>query len=1355
MNRLYPAPRDTIGLYTSVAARLSRQGRLILSLGAILVCVSQGLPLHAEGAFLALPEEAPASVFDLNYGNAEAELLVKGSWALGLTATAGLVIDKAGSASLSQDQPLLFTQTPDLYISFLLFKKYFAEIRVSSDAAESRYSVGYRGGEGAALKEVRAGNDGIGFPVLPFLSLGSGSWRSFGAAADLKVGSFSGKAMVRYDQATRVEKLFVGGTEVTETVLNPTSFVRGQWFALDLSGPIIASNLELYVQSTAGDLTGSDGLVYRKMAGSEFSYSDTTGLISLAKKATTKILAWYKDFVSGTRTVNSRSCLVLFDPDNTEGGSASAYLAGPTLALGRYAVTGSEGSDAYVRDLATGLPDTSYSVTVDASGYAEVTYKTSASPQGTAQEMKEYRQPFASDMAWLYSAILSGDSMDKTYAPSSSKAIVLRLYSLSPKITVDTDLVEGSVEVIRNGVPDYAFTVDAASGTLTLGLAPGLDEEIRISYLRESSDRSTGSLAAGLGGFVDLGEGRRAWTALGLRWSVPGTSYASSGQANPGKIVLTAGEEDTEGPLTHSLALAGQWSTSQASGRYRLDGMESTSTYHLSYRPLSGGPSFTAIEIKESRLASQWPKLEAGLHSDGSAQKALAMEASAAGSLLLAKYIDAPPVSDLRVLSFMARTTGLNAAASLTIELDQGASGASDSELLVTIPASALGIDWRRFVLRYGYGQTEVYVQAEEGGALSSLGSAATASYDLALSSASRLLIALDNAALGDAVWVDEILLEESSGSAALLLKGEVSYQDKDLRWGPGGLGRGLSLGSDLSASWSDYSYLAGGSSLATAFGPISLGARLRASLGPDGPAARGGHSLGLSSPGLPLRISETFDSDPSTGSFGRKDSLGLSLGKALSLELGQATSYAGASAGGTGLFSQAWTAKTGLGGNILSASLDAKSSGYPGSWSGLVSGYGSNWYESLGYFLPARESEAKRRSVDGQAVLSAGAAGEILRLSLAASEQPLAPSPRRDEDFSARLQLPITLGKDLLLAPYYKRTSTRTYYATAGGMLGFAQALGADISGNSVFWASVPFVELFGDSSTIATAFRDWTVAEGLGNASYKPELGLVLARSYGSSLLDLVLPSALSLAWSRSFSRASSTQTTSSGLVLGIKAQAVNVLGQAGSHPLLAHVESDEYHSSLQIELGLTEGDAIPSLSAVLQNLATLYGSGSRDSLDFDNRLSWKKDSAGESWSESLDLSLSLRRERNWLFDLYLLAVGAATKPKAPLAEGPEGPVAGQAKASVTSLWLEGLAMASPVCRTVFSAVVDLASKQTDGSAASLSLSATESVAWKVVAKDLLTLACKASLVETRSADTGAFTIGPALELSATIHF
>ena len=167
-------------------------------------------------------------------------------------------------------------------------------------------------------------------------------------------------------------------------------------------------------------------------------------------------------------------------------------------------------------------------------------------------------------------------------------------------------------------------------------------------------------------------------------------------------------------------------------------------------------------------------------------------------------------------------------------------------------------------------------------------------------------------------------------------------------------------------------------------------------------------------------------------------------------------------------------------------------------------------------------------------------------------ASSPWGPVPRRDQTFAAKAQLPLAFGKDLLLSPYYKRTSTRTDYSSAGGILGFAQALGAGIQGNSVFWTSVPFAELFGDSSPVASAFRDWAGTEDIGSYAYSPELGLVLARSYGSSVLDLFLPSALNMAWYRSYSLASSTQTTTTGLVLGIKVQAVNVLGQAGSHPL-----------------------------------------------------------------------------------------------------------------------------------------------------------------------------------------------------------
>ena len=229
---------------------------------------------RSAGAFVPrpLPAEAPKSLFAVDLDGegdeADAELDIRGSWEASLLAEASLEAGGGGLA-LSEAQPLLFTQRPDLFLSFLLFKKVFVEARVSEDLSEARYSFGYRGGEGEALKEVRAGNDGISFPSLPFLSFGSGSRRSFGAAAKVETEAFFGSAMLRYDQADRVEKRFVGRSEVTETVVAASGFQRGRYFATT-SGT--AANLVLYVESSSGILSGSDGKAYRRLEAGEYSY---------------------------------------------------------------------------------------------------------------------------------------------------------------------------------------------------------------------------------------------------------------------------------------------------------------------------------------------------------------------------------------------------------------------------------------------------------------------------------------------------------------------------------------------------------------------------------------------------------------------------------------------------------------------------------------------------------------------------------------------------------------------------------------------------------------------------------------------------------------------------------------------------------------------------------------------------------------------------------------------------------------------------------------------------------------------------------------------------------------------------
>ena len=1286
-------------------------------------------------AFQALPEEAPESIFDVKLGSAEAELLVNGSWNASASLQGGLRVGSAGDVSLADEQPLLFSQVPDLYISFLLYKKLFAEIRVSDSASETRYSLGYRGGEGELLREIRLGNDGISFPVLPFLSLGSGSYRSFGLSASLGTGAFSGKAMLRYDQAKRVVRKFVGGSEVTETVIQASAFLRGRWFVAPTSTTV--TNLVLYAASSSGTLTDGDDTRYRRLEASEFSYSASTGLISLAKKATTRIYASYTENVSTDKTIDGDSCLLLYDPDDL----SKAGLGRPTLALGRYVVSASAGGDAFVRDRATGLRDDSYTVRIDSSGYAEVVSGTSTDPQTPA-----FRQPFASAMSEIYTTDYSGETV-ADYLPALTKEIVVLVYASGSTIAIDSDVIEGSVEVRRNGIQDYAFTVDASAGKLVLATAPGLDEEIEVSYLRQSSERSSGSLAAGLGGFFDLGDGSSAWTALGLRWSVPGTSYAESGMSDPGSLVFTAGEKDEKGAFTQSLSLAGRWSTEVASGRYRIEGMESSGSQSSSFWPEATG-TFSAVEEKESLLATSFPTLAASLHSSGSIQQALHVTASAGADLQLVKYIDEVPASALRTFSFFARTT--KGGASISVVIDQGSAGSSDDELSITLQASALSSGWRRYILRYGYGSATVYYQDSEDDSLHAfLSSDATGVANLDLSAASRLSIVIGDMSSDTELWIDEIFLEDSAGAAALLAKGELRYADKgwSLGWGGVRILDGIDFSADASGAFSQDSFASGGSSLATKLGPLGLSASIRASVAEGSVSARGGHALSFAMKGLPVSAKDVFDVDPQTGAFGRSDSASLALGSWFGLGAEQTTTWAGIDAASTGLFAQSWKANVDVVKGVFSAKLEASNRSNPDGFPGLSGGYLSDWLEGYSYALPAFESDSTKRALSLSAEAGPGSGMYFVKGSFSSTGLPSVSGSPRDDEALLRLQVPLSFGGSALLTPYYQRVWKASAAGSGNGMADFAATALSSLASNAPFWSSVPLSELFGDGPL--ESFAEYTAARGIEKASYAPELGLAFARESGSSWVDLLVPSAMALAWRKQALRGDDSLTLAAILSITLKFEAVNVFGKMGAFPVATFFDSDEYSSAVQVQLKETSGEDLLRPVIILQNLATFYANDSRDSLAFDNRFSFARDASSTAWAEDLKLSLSLVSGRSWLLDLYRLAIGAAEARKARKTEATEGRV------TVLSSYAESLAGATPVARTIFMANGSAASTTTDAEGTEFGFEASESVEFRVTVPQKLSLSFKPAASQSRDADSGSFVFGLSLALSATISF
>jgi hypothetical protein len=1308
----------------------------------------------------ALPDEAPKSLFSASLGKegeADAELYVKGTWSAELIGS--LVFQKTSSSDaleLSSASPLLFTQDPDLFLSFLLFKKVFVEAKVTRDIAQSRFAGGYRGGEGELLKEARIGNDGISFPSLPFLSFGDGSYRSFGASARIESGGFTGRAMVRYDQADRVTKKFIGGSEVAETEISPNAFISGKYFAANNTP---CANLEVFVQSASGSLAGDDGNTYRKLGPSEYSYSAATGFITLAAAATTRVAIRYDGLAlpANAVTIGGALCDLAYEPPP----ETSIGILYPRLqVLCRYATTAkSESADAYVVDAASGLRDDGFEARIDDSGFVEIIWNDVSAP-GAALD-PAYRRPFEdadSGEAWIYGTDFS-DPKIVGNAPVFSKRIVVRSFSPSSSISIDKDVVAGSVEVRRNGVQDFAFTVDSENYVVKLALPPSPSEEIEVSYMKESAERRAGLISAAVGGFWKLEENWSAWSALGASWSVPGQSYAADGATSPGKVSLTGGEKYSDGKLAHQAAIAASYSRDDATGRYRIEGMESSGSYASSFRPAALTSGYSIVETKEDELDDNFPDLVGLLHKDGATQQALRIEAQANKTILPAapdsfqKIVYLPPYESFKTFSFLARIP-INA--TLALRLDDGAGTvAIGAENII---GSSYAGKWTRFIVHYGSGDASVYYQTGDHAAeLPATG--AYASYN-ALARCSRIIIELTGTiSIGDVAWIDEICLEDSVGRLSAIFQGSMGYKDDAFRIGDGSLPwiSGIEASADAQGGASDGSFASGGASLKTTVGFLGLGVKARASASDDSsPSMSGGHELTLPAVAFPVTVRDSFDLDPATGAFGREDSATAAVGRIASATFAQKTTWTPpAYIAGDGLLAQQWSGKLSLADSIVSIGLDATNRSLPSHDAAIwgKGGYFDSWIGSFEYALPAFEEYSARRSA--AATLSARwrkGAENSASFALGTVVEPEASAAGyRRLSSSMKIALPLDF-QDLSIAPYYSRSWKDKREGAGAGLADDAARALADFADAPIYYASLPFAELV--SSSWAEDFSAQT--SGVAQALLSAELGFTMSRKFGSRWYDLVLPSALAAAFRRELSRDGDSVADAGVWEASAKWASVNLFGKLGAYPSGLSFDSDEYLGMMKASLSVPRGGGASTVSIQSQALATLYA-GASDRLDLDNRFSIDSAPSSGSWSEDMKISISRRVERHFLLSLYRLAVPAKVEP--PRVEANEdaapGPAAEGGKTSVASRYLEGLASLEPVARSILSFSGGIEGRSGDATGSRLGWRASESYEARVTLPETLTLKASASLTQSKDVSSGALSLGFLLSLGATISF
>ena len=1344
----------------------------------------------------ALPAEAPSSIFNAKLGqgpDADAELFVSGTWSSTIIGSIDFQAEPGSSLAMSSAQPFLFTQDPDLALSFLLYKRIFVEAKVSQTVSEAKYSAGYRGGEGELVKEVRIGNDGINFPALPFLSFGDGSYRSFGASALIGTDTFAGKAMVRYDQASRVTKRFVGSTEVTETVLTPNSFITGKYF-MTRSAPNAA--IIVYVQSSSGSMSGNDGNKYRRLDAGEYSYSAVTGVVSLSTAAATRVLAYYPGSGGGSDPAVTISgvgaCELLYDPPSSE--HASATIDPKLQILSRYATTATPTTgEAFVRNMSSGLRDSSYQTEINEAGYVEVTRPgVEASSVKTIAERQAFRQPFGdsskADMQWIYETDFASATQAIGIAPVYTRDVVVRTFASASKITIDKDFVAGSVEVTRNGLPDYSFTVDEDSGVVTLASPPAASEEIVITYLKESEERKTGIIVGALGGFWDLGPGKKAWAALGAAWSLPGSSYSSGEDSSPGSINLTGGEKNTEGVLKYDTAIAGRYSRDDSTGIYRIEGMESTSDYATSFRYMTSDTFgyFSSQEVVESDLDSNFPTLIDSFHKDGSSQKALEIVAGVSVSSVTPnpnpdtaayyKVEDAPAYPSYKTFAFYAK---LPKDAALTVKLDDGSATATsvldgDTSVGISMPSDpARGTGWKRYILHYGSGGS-VYVQDSENSSEKIVAVADSRSPSIT-STGSRLVVAVTGLSANEAAWIDEIVLEDSAGRGAFLFQGNLSYDDPKVK-----LGRDASpivynvkaTAFTTGAIDSD-PYASGGGSVGADLGFVGLGLRARTTVADKAATFSGGHSIELPNRSFPVAVKDDFDYDPSSGAFGRSDTITLQGGQVASLNVNQKSDWTpDSSITASGVLVQDWDNSLAFGPSFVTLGLTAENRSLPTETPRSAKGgtdYAAAWFDAYKYALPAFEGDSDLREAKGTLSVKA-AKGEYLSGSLGETTTPgEGGSGTRSDQASVRVALPFP-AFGLQLEPYYSRSWKDQRDESADSIVTDAKAAIGDMADVPLFYRGVPFKEFFSDET--AEAFADQSAPGGtaLPSADYLPQLGIKMGRDTGSRVLDLIVPEALALSYGRDLSRAEDTVTDASVWTTSAKYTAVNVFGSMGSHPLGLPFDSDEYLTTLQADLTKPRDGSASSYDILYHSLSTFYaGQDQGNKLDAESKYTMAVLPSSLNWSGSLSLSLSRRIERHWLLSFYTHAVkpamiksekqepaaAAATEAKPEAESEAESEQPPEKKASISSLYLDDLRSRAPIMRSTWTLTGGLSGLRSDAEAYQPGWALSESYEAKLTVPERLTIKVTTTFDQSLDDSTRIFTFGFLLSLNAVISF
>lgn len=566
-------------------------------------------PLGAQSAPGQEQEEAPATVWDMQLGDADVDLYIAGYWKIGIAGGVSMESGPDGivfPAAFPGLTDFKFYQEPDITISLWLKNRFYLETTFLEGFDRNTYAMGYRGMEGEPVQSVRIGNSDISMDKYEGISVPAPKYNTPGISASFQTDISKHEVVVRYDPTSEHKKVFLGEYEVNEEIIEVGAYERGRFFILPDEN---LDYIEVYIADKSGIYSDSDGKKYRKATESDYSVSLSRGTLALAESAASDVVVYYtsnggtavgistaSQFIaplvngepdpSGTShdfswssldywnytspitekfqdlfaiNINSRKALRLYTPGKFD----------PFEMMNRYGVKSNLPEEQWRTDVF--LADNSFLEADDSEDYEYQLDRDSKLLTLLKSSDADIRSPWSRyPLAEKYSVLYGGEEKDRA---QTGRSILVSTKSGSG-LTLGPGVVNGSVSLTINGYETGAVDIDYATGEMSFNRYIYPYDRIEVTFRTETTDLSGGDILVAQGNRFYPNENLELHLAEMFRWNVAKSTSTTDENSSPGGLTVAGGLKYNRENLHMDLTALGELTTPDTTGYLRLMGME-------------------------------------------------------------------------------------------------------------------------------------------------------------------------------------------------------------------------------------------------------------------------------------------------------------------------------------------------------------------------------------------------------------------------------------------------------------------------------------------------------------------------------------------------------------------------------------------------------------------------------------------------------------------------------------------------------------------------------------------------------------------------------------------------------------